>query len=1535
MNLRLIFCLIILILGFQSNISGQKLKSVRNNESQSLELRDCSTRSPGTVSFGPVVGQSNDGRPDTIYLCYQDQVFIKNNGDGDFNTGDPVPATPSAVGYILYGCQPTVGGTTFADIQGDCVLTNPPPPPGELWYFMGTPNGNITLYNDGSVNATHNAGSPFTLWLAPATFDAYTVSGGEYYGQYEGGGSCVKVNTAAAFPVVYLNEIKVNSLVTLSPTSLSGSFTVTGGFPELESAATYNITMTKKGAPATVANLFGGPFRHGSTVNFAVPSAGIYIVTISDGKSCSVTREVEMPQGSLDLIIESGMVEMNDEICLDITVADFNDLVGGSFAIGFNPYELQFTNISFPPGNPLGLNMGHFGTGDAGNGIIRFFWVNNPLIDMSLPDNTVIMSVCFKAIGTPGTKSPVRLIANGATALEFSNINGTKFNINVTEGIVMITDPNDLQVYLNVCSTTGNTGSVTFTAYGPDAQYNYVFNNGVPNFTNAGTPVTFNNLAPGNYVLDVFSVTGVHVIENIVIQNAPPINLTPAITAPKCVDSPDGAINIAIAGGVQPYAVEWSTFEFNINTINELSNGVYSVTVTDNVGCIYSESFTLFTPPIGLNPPVIVSPACSGQLTGSITIAATGGTPKPGSTYDYHWSYNNITQTGVATGVLSGIPEGIYTVTVTDANGCRAVSSFELLPGVEINATFLKQNPTCFGDGTGAITVTGTTNGTTTGPYTFTWGANAGTPVNTATTSQVSGLNNGNYTVTIADNNGCSVKKDITIDGPGEIKFLIANKTDDNCGGQPSGSALIYDGSGNTVPWPDPNNPGNGLYKFTWSNGSNPTNVDAVSLHLTNLAGSADGIRYYVTITGADGCMADTSFLIFKKDAPLIEFDTLNPIACAGGNDGVIQANITVKGSEVSTVTWSNNAGLPVNGGDPKNVYTSTISNLNGGDYIVTVTTLSGCTISDTVTLEGQGSLALSNDIIVPSTCPDSDDGSITLVTSGGVPPYNYLWSNGQTTDVASGLSPGTYSVTVSDQSSCPSLIQSFVVGHEPTVASAVDPASVTASDCFEAATGSGGATISASGGNAASYTFTWSSGETNTGTSSTANQLKGGWQYVTITDGICSIVDSVFIPSPDAISANKAAAVISDVSCFGEADGAVSFTPTGGNGGYSFNWSPSAGNSSSISGLAAATYYVTITDSKNCIGIDSFRIVQPELLVAAANASLTQDVRCAGEETGSIAIDVSGGNGGNTFSWNPALAGNVSSAGNLPAGNYLIAVTDSKGCTAQVAVTLNEPAPLAVNFDPVPEPQCAGFETNFELNAITGGVGPDYTYTIDHGQSYTTFEIAKVTGGSHILTITDENGCTLDTSFTVSEPAPILVSLPEEIALNLGDSVLINPVVQSAFPISATSWSPAEWVSCISCDVTYATAINNQYITVLITDVNGCTGIDSVLLKVDRTRKVFIPNAFSPNKDGINDLFQVYTGPGVQSINYIRVFDRYGALVYEQLALAPNENGSDRGWDGSYRGKFCDPGVFTYVTEVRFIDGKEQLYFGSVTLVR
>lgn len=1529
-------CLTLVFLGLMispSLIYSQSPKLTTTRDNGGLEIRDCNSRSAGTIAFGPVVGQSNNSSADTIFLCYGDEIYIQNNKDGDFMTGDPDAMTPAAAGYLLYSCRPTVNGNDFTAIDGDCNLANPAPPAGSFWYQMGTPDGDILLVNDGSINNLFSAGLPFPVWMAPATFDFFNLVNGEYEGGYENGGSCIKVSTNAAFPVVYLNEIQVLNFTTNSPTSLAGNFVVSGGYPQFDPAGYFNISMSLVSNPNVKANLSNGPYKEGTKVQFAAPQAGTYNITITDRFNCAHTETVTLPYDEVNITVASGTVAKEDSICLDVTVANFNAISSGQFSINFDPSKLQFQKIDLGA-NPLNLSAtGNFGTTQLNLGEIRFFWADPTGNSVTLTDNTVLFSICFKAIGDPGTKTPVRITAK-PISIEFTNINGTQLNPKITNGTVDITAPNNLFVDIKTCSTTGNTGSITVTVYGPESQYNISFNSGLPNVINQGSSVVFNNLVPGIYTIRVYNAAITQDITTpVMLDNAPPITISPVLTNPKCSDTKDGLISLNLSGGVPPYAIEWNTFEFNNNIIANLTTGSYYVTVTDIRGCQSRDTFSLKTPSISVLPPTIANPACSGEASGSITITAAGGTPFPPDRYNYSWS-TNTNHNNVHSSTLNNLTDGVYELTITDANACSAVLVYTLNPGSVLDVDSTLTNTTCYNLADGAINISATTNGTPAGPYLFTWSANAGAPVNTSTTSTVSNLPQGDYQVTISDGGSCQIIRNFTVGGFKEIKLQFFGKQEDNCSGNPSGAITLYP-NGEAVPFIGvPNN----YYKFTWSDGSTNHNVDAPNLQLVNLSGAGGaGKEYFVTITDANGCSADTSFFIGKKDAPLITFDTLQIIACQGGSNGILQAAIKASaGNPITNVIWSANAGTPTQTGDPNTTLYSTVSNLTGGQYIITIETQNGCTVSDTIRFEGQGSLN-ATDSIAPASCAGLSDGSITLTVNGGLAPYSFQWSNGApNNNIASNLTAGLYTVTISDASGCPPKVLSYTVPAKPSVISSIDIASIKASSCYDAVVGDGSATVNASGGSAGTYTFIWSSGETSTGTSSTAVQLNGGIQYVTISDGICTIVDSVNIPSTPAIVINQNNSVFKDETCAGKSDGEITLSISGGNGGYNYAWSPSAPNLPSITNLSQGTYYLTITDAKNCILRDSFIVKAPLPFSVSLDAANTHNVNCAGASDGVIALSTQGGNPGIVnYTWSPAVTGNNPSASNLGPGNYFISVTDSKGCTDTISTQITEPTPISVSFGPIAEPQCSGYTTQFEINGVNGGSGPGYTYSIDNGNKLNVFTPLSISGGTHTLTVYDENGCTYTETFNVNEPAPILVSLPDKIELNLGDSVLVSPTISAVFPINQISWSPGTDISCTICDATYVSYIDNGYLVVTATDVNGCKGIDSTFVDVDKSRKVFFPNVFSPNRDGINEIFQPFTGPGVSKIDYFRVFDRWGALMYEESNFAPNSNGAGQGWDGWYRGKQMPPGVYTYVAKVEFEDNVSQLYFGSITLLR
>jgi gliding motility-associated-like protein len=431
----------------------------------------------------------------------------------------------------------------------------------------------------------------------------------------------------------------------------------------------------------------------------------------------------------------------------------------------------------------------------------------------------------------------------------------------------------------------------------------------------------------------------------------------------------------------------------------------------------------------------------------------------------------------------------------------------------------------------------------------------------------------------------------------------------------------------------------------------------------------------------------------------------------------------------------------------------------------------------------------------------------------------------------------------------------------------------------------------------------------------------------------ICFYADTIEILAPDSIDITLVQSV--DVTCFGDTDGLLEVSANGGTPGYTYDWL----NGPSLplnNGISAGWYHVTVTDSKNCTQSDSFSISQPDTLIANIDSSGTLNLSCGGSEDGIITIDVSGGNtGAYSFTWNPDVS-SAYQAANLTAGNYLITVSDSKGCTDTVSYLLTSPPPIVVSWPVVEAPACFGDETVLLIEDVTGGNG-NYSFTINSGELMQIGDPVILPSGIYFVSVFDDRGCSADTTYIIMEPAPILVSIgPDDPVIDLGDSIfIIGNIDQSDTTIAMTLWTSAEPLSCATCDGTWVFNSIPAIYTWTVTDVNGCQGSASITVDVDYNRDVFIPNIFSPNGDGRNDEFRIYTGLGVVSINYIHIYDRWGNLVHVEDQLLPSPTGAGN-WDGSFKGKELNPGVYVYVAEITFIDNNTTLtYRGDVTLLK
>lgn len=1525
------------------------------------------TNDAGTIAnFGPFIGNSNDRVPDTIFLCLGDSIFVNHDEMSIDLSGDPDLNTPGGIGYVPFSCPPTITGPTTADIAGDpCVLnTGVFPPAFGFYLFTGTSLlGDSWFWNDGSTQAFFQTGGtpdPIVIWQTPVTFDA--LDGATQQAVYEGPagmtGECVNLATTETFAVAYLNEIVISDV---NLAGCQGSFRLRGGYPELI-ASNYTIEIALTTDPGVTATITSGNVGHDGVVNFEVPQPGDYIVTATDNKACPATQVVSL--NSCDAVTFTVGFENHlpgEMFCIPVTVEGFIDVLAFQYTINFDSTVLSFTGANTPNGNipdltPSSFNGPPSSGGNQTNGTIRVAYASGSATPITLNGGSevTIFELCFTAIGNLGACSPITF---GSDPLPISVVvddgagNGEESGFILNEGAVCLSNA-PFFVGLGQDSLScpdAADGCLNVTIAGGMSPYSVQYRRLSPMPTGffpsdfvGDDPgnISYCGQIPGFYAVRVTDAAGDQVLDTLEIFAPPAIGFSFVDMLPSCFGESDGSIRVDVTVDGFPvgdpvaegFTFNWNTTAANTNFINGLDAPfTYEVTVTSPTGCSVVGALPLGDPArlivLPMDPATAVNDAtCSGSLDGDITVSATGGTTANGE-YTFNWCCGQPSGTGTAVN-LSALNPGDYVVTVVDDNGCEAEATFSVSADKILSVNAVVTDITCFGDDNGEIFATGVTtfnipNGMPALPYTFNWSANAPAANNTNTTTEITGLGPGTYNLTMTDNVGCEIDTTFTIVEPTELQIVQIDVTNETCSTGMDGSATVVV-TGGTYP-----------YTYEWSH--SVLEMDSIANNLVAGPGT-------LVVRDANGCSVNGSYNISAPTPPQITAFDDDFVSCPDATDGTLTVVATDGSAAIVSYAWARGDGTPIGVGPN----TTTLTNLTPGLYIVTITASDACFTIDTAEVMSPGAVVLDSVQITRPTCPGESTGRIQVFPSGGTAPYTFTWSTNPnvpgTINPLTGLAAGTYTVTITDANDCTPLVETIVVDDPPSITATFS--ALQAVSCPDDVTCNGSATIDAmySDGSNGTFNFVWDGGPTDIGvTSSTFNNLCRGPVSVNISDGQCGVTFEDTIRSPEDIVIGVQ---IDRVSCFGESDGSVTLNPSGGTGPFTFNWPATGGNMATESNLAANVYTAIVEDANGCARQQIVEVTEPDELVLEIDpVETTATVTCAGDMDGSIGVFVSSTNNNPLlpapFTWSGGVGAPTSAiATDLGPGTYSVSITDNKGCMDDVTFTIGEPTPITFSVLPIEEPLCFGQTTLVLIDTAFGGSSrefDDFTFSVNNdGFRIPVTQPGSTFAGQTIVTVFDTVGCTASDTFSVNQPPQILVDLPESIVIELGDSLtVLNPIISPAGDIYDYLWTPGDFLSSDSVRNPTIFPFDSREYTLVVTNANGCQAFADIFVEVDANRNVYIPNVFSPNRDGRNEDFRIFACQGVQSVNYVRIFDRWGGQVYEQNNIAPNCLDGIQLWDGLFRGKPVKPAVFVYMIEVEFLDGVTLLYRGDVTVLR
>lgn len=1236
-----------------------------------------------------------------------------------------------------------------------------------------------------TVTLTINDSQPISFTLDGTNLDCFEDNSGE-----------ILVNATGGFPAY--------TYVVTDPNGITTNYTANPvtGLP----AGQYSVQVNDTYGCKAEALVIGGQFNAGTTflpdgngVTYEAPlviagfNPGQTITNVNQIQQVCLTMEhsylgdlwirVESPSGqTVTLKQQNGgaSCDLGEPIAtgpVDGNNADITPGIGYEYCFNANPTYNTMVNES--------ANFTRNYTDGVGNNYS----------DNYLPAGSYTPSGNFSSlVGSPMNGTWKVFVTD-----QFGQDNGYIFNWYISligdlpDTIVVLTQPESISISGIAANATcgSSNGSINVSVLNGVAPVSYSWSNGA-------VTEDISNLSAGQYTVTATDGNGCVKTKTFLVNNIGTLAISSTVIPVTCFGGSDGSISITPSGGSTPYSFLWSNGATTQN-ISGISAGIYTVTMTDQIGCVFSDAIT-----VGQNVqinPVLTSSSdeLCNTTNGSINITVNGGN----GSYGFSWSNGSTSED------LSNLNSGNYSVTVTDGLGCSNSANFSIANNLTGCSNFCYidvaentiLNSTC-GAANGSININ-ILNAVA--PYTIQWSTGA-------LTEDISSLVPGVYSVTVSDANNCSETSTFTV-GNNANGFAISSSsiTDETCGN--SNGAIDVTLAG-----------GNPSYTFNWSNGSSSQNIqgltagtytltatdangciidqsfsvvnNAGSLNVTgqtssaicnvdngsiiqtisgangsltylwsngaitqNISNIAPGI-YSCTITDASSCSVTNSYTVGQNTGNVALTGTLVTNEICNNNQGAI--NITVTGSGL-TYFWSNGA------------TSEDLTGLSAGNYSCTATNASGCSVTtgSITVINSPGTLVVSNQSVTDALC-GNNGGAVDVNIFGGQAPYTYLWSNGITTQDLTSLSAGIYTLQISDNNGC-SLAHSVTIDNSPGTL-AISASVLTHESCIAGVgtNGQGAINLSVTGGSNP-ITYLWSNGAT---TQDLTNLTDGNYSVTINSFGGCSLTQSFTILSNGSNIAITSSSV-SNESC-GSGTGEINLTMSNDSGPYSYSWS-NGDNVEDIANLSAGAYTLTVSNVAGCSVSQSFTVGN-EAGTLATTAIVTDET--CGNQNGAINLSVSGGSTPYNYSWsNSSLLQDLSG---LAAGTYSVIVSDLYGCSSNYTGSIvNITNGLAVSITSVTDEICG--QGNGAVDATITGTPLSYSWS----NGDLTEDLVNVDGGTYVLTVTDNLGCSASASAIVpNQTGSLAISFSNVQNETCGDAQGFIDVEVSGSPIFTYLWS-------------------------------------------------------------------------------------------------------------------------------------------------